>query len=274
MGKIALQGVEGAYSYEAMLKVFGQMPYKCFDAFDGVFEAVSSGETSLGILPIENSSTGSITAVYDLLNQHDVHIVGETTIKITHHLMAYGYVDVEDIEIVYSHQQGYDQCQSFFKKHPNIHFIPYKNTALSAQKIADEKRKNQAAVASSLAAKQFGLEIIEEAINDQECNYTRFIIISREPKECEKANKISVQSVISHTPGSLYKMLSCFESENINMLKIESRPIKNKTWEYIFYIDFEGNVKEDRVKRVLEHMKNYSIDFKLLGNYKAGDGLL
>ncbi len=271
MCKIAIQGVEGAYSYEAMLQKYGEVSYKCHETFDGVFEAVETGVSELGILPIENSSTGSITAVYDLLNHYDVKIVGETTLRITHNLMASTPVDIKEIKTVYSHQQGFDQCQSFFRKHEHLNAIPYKNTALSAQKVSLEGDSTQAAVASALAAKEFGLYIIEENINDQINNFTRFIVISKNAIRDSEANKISFQSVIDHTPGTLYKMLSCFETEKINLMKIESRPIRNKPWEYIFYIDFEGNLENESTLRALDHIKHYSNAFKMLGNYRKGE---
>lgn len=271
MAKIALQGIEGSYSYEAMLQLYGPKPYVCYETFEAVFESVMTGQCQLGILPIENSSTGSISAVYDLLNQYDAQIVAETTLRINHNLMATEPISPSEIEVVYSHQQGFDQCQTFFKKYDNMHRIPFKNTALSAQKVAQEKKRNQAAVASTLAAKQFGLHIIEENINDQVNNFTRFIIVSKEVILNPKANKISFQSVVNHTPGSLYKMLSCFETEHINLLKIESRPIRNKTWEYTFYIDFEGNLENESTLKALDHIKHYSNAFKLLGNYKMGE---
>lgn len=273
MAKIALQGIEGSYSYEAMLQLYGQKPYVCYDTFEAVFDSVESGICQLGILPIENSSTGSISAVYDLLNKYDVQIVAETTLRITHNLMATEPISPNDVEVVYSHQQGFDQCQNFFKKYDKMHCIPFKNTALSAQKVSKEKKCNQAAVASKLAAKQFGLYIIEENINDQVNNFTRFILISKDAVKSESANKVSFQSVVSHTPGSLYKMLSCFETEHINLMKIESRPIRNKPWEYTFYIDFEGNIEDEATQKALDHIKHYSKAFKLLGNYKMGEVL-
>jgi len=272
--KYALQGTAGSYSYEALMHYHGDVltgTYDCFDTFDEVFEAVISGKVELGILPIENSSTGSINAVYDLLQQHEVRIVGEVYLRITHHLIAAFPSDVSEIKTVYSHIQGYEQSKNFFKKHPNLHFTPYKNTALSAEKVAKQQSKTEAAVASRLAAKIHKLHIIEENINDQNNNFTRFIMIGMKDIPSEQANKISIRAVVDHIPGSLFRMLSCFDDEKINLLKIESRPLKGRPWEYSFYIDFEGSLNEERIKRALAHIKTHAREFKLLGNYRSGE---
>ena len=272
--KYALQGTAGSYSYEALMHYHGEEltdAYKCFDTFDEVFEAVISGKVELGILPIENSSTGSINAVYDLLQQHEVRIVGEVYLRITHHLMSAFPSDISEIETVYSHIQGYEQSKNFFKKHTNLHFIPYKNTALSAEKVAKQQCKTEAAIASRLAAEIHKLHIIEENINDQNNNFTRFIMISMKDIPSEQANKISIRAVVDHIPGSLFRMLSCFDDEKINLVKIESRPLKGRPWEYSFYIDFEGSLNEERIKRALAHIKTHAREFKLLGNYRSGE---
>ncbi|MBS7528140.1 prephenate dehydratase [Fusibacter paucivorans] len=271
----ALQGTEGSYSYEALIKYHGgsiEADYNCFDTFEEVFETVISGKARYGILPIENSSTGSITTVFDLLNQHTVNIVGEVTLRITHHLVAPVMTDVANIQTVYSHIQGFEQSKNFFKAHPHLNFIPYKNTALSAKRVSESGREDEAAVASRLAAEIHKLHIIEENINDQNNNFTRFIIISLEDGQTEASDKISIVSVVDHTPGSLYKMLSCFENAHLNLLKIESRPLRGRPWEYSFYIDFEGNLNDENVKRAVDELKYNARTFKILGNYCSGEG--
>lgn len=273
--KYALQGTEGSYSYEALLKYNGesiQGEYFCYDTFDEVFESVIAGKVKYGILPIENSSTGSINAVYDLLNQHAVAIVGEVYLRITHHLMSPHQVTVDQIDTVYSHIQGYEQSKKFFKDHPNLQFTPYKNTAVSAKRVAECKNLNEAAIASRLAAETYKLHIIEENINDQNNNFTRFIMIGLETEVTLDSDKITLFSIVDHKPGALYRMLGEFERENINILKIESRPLKGRPWEYSFYIDFEGNLASENIKRAVDQLKLNSIAFKVLGNYCAGEG--
>jgi len=272
--KYAIQGVEGAFSYEALLGYETNLQkedYICVDSFDEVFESVVSGRAQYGVLPIENSSTGGISAVYDLFSSNDVYIVAEIYQKVTHHLLSAHPVSVSEIENVYSHIQAFEQSKSFFRKNPNLNFVPYKNTAMSAEMISVSKSPKDAAIASSLAAERYGLYIVEENINDQKNNYTRFIVISSRNIAEGHPNKISIKSVVDHTPGSLFRMLKCFETEQINLTKIESRPIKGKSWEYAFYIDFEGNLEEEKFERAIAHIKLNSREFKILGNYPMGE---
>ncbi len=266
----AIQGIEGAYSYEALMAYDKTPKYSCYDTFDEVFEAVTSGEVSIGILPIENSSTGSISAVYDLLSDAPVRIIDEIYLKISHQLMAKEKLTPEEVTTVYSHIQGYEQSKKYFKRHEHMQFIPYKNTALSAKKVAEGNEEHVAAVASRLASEIYGLHIIEENINDLNNNYTRFIVISMDQSVSESANKVTFKSIVNHEPGSLYRLLSCFETYQINMTKIESRPIKGRPFEYAFYVDFEGNLLNASTVEALNHIKIHSNEFKLLGNYQMG----
>jgi chorismate mutase/prephenate dehydratase len=267
------QGVEGSFSYEALKGYLAEtgtdMETKALLEFEDVFALLEKGKIDMGIVPVENSSTGSISVVYDLMKKYNVFIAGEIFLKVSHNLLVRKGTLPEDIEEVYSHQQAFDQSSDYFREKP-WKLIPYKNTALSAKYVAELESGRCAAVASSLAADLYGMEVLDAAINNNAHNYTRFLILSNDLKLREENNKTSFMSIIDHEPGSLYKMMSCFADYGINMMKIESRPIANRPWEYAFYIDFEGNMAEERIKSALEHIKRYSREFKVLGNYPKG----
>lgn len=270
--KVGYQGVKGSFSEQALKEQFGSDIISInVEEFVDIFEALKNNDIDYGVLPIENSSTGGISDVYDLLRQYGFYIVGERCIKIEHQLMGIEGTRLQDIKEVYSHPQAFSQSSKFFKNNKQIITIPYKNTATSAKYICEEQSKHKAAVASKKAALLYGLEIIETNINDNKYNYTRFIIIGKNKEIESKANKISIIVSTSHKPGALYDILGHFANNNLNMLKIESRPIVNKSWEYFFYIDFEGNLEDDVVKLAIDAIRNNSSVFQLLGNYKAYD---
>ncbi|MCT4607443.1 MAG: chorismate mutase [Marinisporobacter sp.] len=266
---IGFQGVEGSFSEQALIEYFGEkVTRKNVREFKDVFESLKNDEIHYGVLPIENSSTGGIAEVYDLLRQYGFHIVGEKSIKVEHHLLGVKGTKIEDIKEVYSHSQAFSQSSEFFKKYEEFKLIPYKNTAMSAKLIKDENTKAKAAVASNKAAKLYDLDIIASNINYNKSNYTRFIIIGKNLELHVNSNKISVVVATPHRAGALYGILRYFAENGLNMLKIESRPMINKSWEYFFYIDFEGNLNEEVVKRSIDLIKKGSSFFQLLGNYK------
>ncbi|SHK08732.1 prephenate dehydratase [Paramaledivibacter caminithermalis] len=266
--RVGYQGEPGSFSEEALIQHFGDKVNK-YNAreFQDIFEALKNYEIDYGVLPIENSSTGGIAEVYDLLRKYGFYIVGERCIKVEHNLASVKDAKLEDIKEVYSHPQAFQQCSEFFKDYPNLRLIPFKNTAISAKYINEEKSKIKAAVCSRKAAEIYDLEIIKENINYNKCNYTRFIIIGRDLEIKKECNKISIVTTISHIPGALYKILGFFAKNNLNMMKIESRPIIDKSWEYFFYIDFSGNLNDEAVKKSIEAIKETSSYFQLLGNY-------
>ncbi|MDP0494255.1 MAG: prephenate dehydratase [Fusobacterium sp. JB021] len=266
---VGYQGVEGAYSHLAIEEYFKDENIEEFNysIFEDVLEAVSKGEIEYGILPIENSSTGGITEVYDLIRQYNCFIIGEKIIKVDHNLLAYPGTKLEDIREVYSHPQGFAQCRGFFKEHPKMKQIPYYNTARGAKLVSEEKKNYMGAVAGKQAAKRYNLEILASNINANKNNYTRFFIISKKMIKNEKANKITMVVTLKHEPGSLYKLLGCFSNYNMNMENIESRPIAEEPWQYFFHIDVTGNLEEENVREALEKMKEFVSEYKVLGNY-------
>lgn len=268
--KVGFQGVPASFSHQALNEYFGdEVRTEYFENFKDVFEAVQKGDVKYGVLPIENSSTGGISEVYDLMRKYGFYIVGEKCVKVDHNLMGIKDAEICDINEVYSHTQGFLQCKDFFDNHSNWTLIPYFNTAKSAEYVSKENLKNKVCVASKKAAEVYGLKILKENINYNSNNYTRFIIIGREEEYNCDCDKISVVMSISHKVGALYSVLKYFADNNLNMMKIESRPIVDKSWQYFFYIDFQGNISHENTKNALKAIEGESLYFKLLGNYKG-----
>lgn len=270
--RVGYQGEPGAFSEDALQQYFGRQvnTYNVME-FEDIFKALENNVIDYGVLPIENSSTGGIADVYDLLRKYGFYIVGERRVKVEHNLAAVKDVKLEDVEEVYSHPQAFQQCSEFLREYPNYKLIPFKNTAISAKAISEEKSGNKAAVCSKKAAELYGLEIIKSNINYNKYNFTRFIIIGKSLGINGRCNKISIVTTTAHTPGALYKALEVFAKNSLNMMKIESRPIMGRPWEYFFYIDFSGNLNDEPVKRSIEAIKKNSSYFKLLGNYIEHD---
>lgn len=267
--KIGFQGVKGSFSEEALIKFFGSSTgAKSYDEFEEVFISLDKKEIDYAILPIENSCTGPITAVYDLLKKYDFHIVGEECIRIEQHLIGVKGSTLENIDEIYSHPQGFEQSSAFLSGYNHLKLIPFHNTAISAKMIRDLNDKSKAAIASKRAADIYGLDIIREAINDKNDNYTKFIIIGRGLEVSKNADKMSVVFSLEDEAGTLYGLLKYFADNNINLIKIESRPNKHASWKYMLYIDFEGNLRNNKVKNALELIKDNSKYFKILGCYE------
>lgn len=267
--KVCFQGVPGAFSESALIEYFGDDVERMnVEDFEDVFKSLKEGRCDYGILPIENSSTGGVSEVCDLLRKYGLFIVGEKSIKIDQNLLAIRGTDFSDIKQVYSHPQALSQSSEYLKVHKDWEIIPFRNTAESAKLVSELKDKSKACVASRRAAEIYDLETIAENINYNTNNHTRFIVIGKNLEVDEESNKISIVFSAPHKPGALYSALSYFAENNLNMQRIESRPIIDKSWEYFFYIDFEGNIKEDRIKCVIDKIEQDSTYFKLLGNYK------
>lgn len=267
--KVGYQGVKGSFSEEAMIEFFGENQNAVsYETFEDVFIGLQRNEIDYGILPFENSCTGAITAVYDLLSKYGFYIVAEECIKIKQNLVGIKGAKLEDIEEVYSHPQGFEQSKIFLKNHENFKLIYFYNTAISAKHISDLKDKSKAAIASTRAAKIYGLDVIEREINDNESNNTKFVIVSKRLELSKDCNKMTVTFSLDNKSGTLYNLLSYFAQNQINMVKIESRPSKNKLWEYILYVDFEGNINDKNVKNTINLIEGKSKFFKLLGCYK------
>lgn len=268
---IGYQGVPGAYSNLALHSFFNERQFeeRSYTLFSDVVKALERGELTYGVLPIENSSTGGINEVYDLLRHFDCYIVGEKCLKIEHNLLACPGSTLEQITEVYSHPQGFAQCAPFFRRQQQMKQIPYFNTAKAAEMVAAKQDKTLAAVASAQAAAIYGLEILAADIHANAKNYTRFIIVGKRAEQSPKADKITMVVALEHQSGSLYNLLGCFAKHGLNMLNIESRPMEETTWEYFFHIDFSGNLGQTEVQSALREIKANSTYCKILGNYTA-----
>lgn len=271
---VGYQGVPGAYSHLALRQYFAGRPVEArnYMLFEDVINAVMKGEIRYGVLPIENSSTGGITEVYDLVRRYGAYIVGEKIVKVEHCLLAWPGAKLEDIREVYSHPQGFSQCRTFFKEYPAMRQFNYFNTAKAAELVAEKKTGYMAAVAGAQAAEQYGLVILARGINTNQSNYTRFIVISRERELVPEADKITLIVSLKHQPGSLYRVLSHFARYQINMTNIESRPIPERTWEYYFHMDITGHLTDPAVRQALADLPEDTTECKILGNYPADHG--
>lgn len=266
--KVYYFGVPGTHTEQAMEDVFGEDTNRVSCAsFQGVMEAVQNGDADYGVLPIENSSTGGITANYDLLLEYKNAIVGEYVMKIDQCLVALPGTKLEDIKTVYSHPQGILQSRQFLKQHPSMNAIEYASTAAAAKKVAEDKDGSQAAIASRRAAKVYGLEVIADSIQQEKNNCTRFIIIGPEELYTDASDKIALCIELPHTSGTLYRILSHFLYNDLNMTQIESRPIPGRNWEYRFFVDIEGNLEDAAVRNALRGVKEEAAFMRVLGNF-------
>ncbi len=265
---VGFYGVKGSFSEEALKGYFGEnVDTKAINEFEDVFLDLRCGKINYGVIPIENSSTGAISEVYDLLNKYNFYIVGEKYLKISQNLMGIKGSTIDEIKEVYSHPQGLEQSREFLKGYKNWKLIPFNSTSKSAQLVNQSQDKTMAAIASAKAAEIYGLQILKNNINSNATNTTRFVVIGKDMETNGKSNKISTVLSTTHRAGSLYNVLKYFAEKNINLLKIESRPIVDKPWEYFFYLDFEGNINEEKVIASIELIKMNSRYFKILGNY-------
>lgn len=265
---VVFQGVEGAYSQAAMQQYFGETIQNFHvPSFEAAMEAVAEHRADYAVLPIENSSAGQVGDVYDLLMKYDNAIIGEIYLPVTHCLLGLPGAGLEDIRTVYSHPQGLMQCQGFLNRYPGWQQISQANTAMAARKVVEENDRSKAAIASRLAAKLCGLEVLAEQVNDNRSNTTRFIVVSDRKQYLENAGKVSVCFEIAHESGSLYTILSHIIYNNLNMTKIESRPIPDKPFEYRFFVDFEGNLGDAAVENALCGIREEAKTLKILGNY-------
>lgn len=266
--KVVFQGVEGAYSFTAMHSFFGESIENFnVETWRDAMEAIKNGEADYAVLPIENSTAGIVADIYDLLVEYHHSIVGEQIIQVDHALMGLKNSNLEDIRTVYSHPQALAQCRKFLLRHPEWKAKSYINTAMAAKKVKEDNDMTQAAIASPYAAQCFGLQILKPHVFSSEHNATRFIIVGKKEIYEQGAGKISICFEIPHESGSLYNILSHFIYNNLNMTKIESRPIPEKNWEYRFFVDFEGNLGDDAVKNALFGIREEANAMRILGNY-------
>ena len=266
--RVVYQGVEGAYQHQAALEYFGKdVNVFHMDTWKGCMEAIKEGMADYAVLPIENSSAGEVNDIYDLLEEYENYIVGEQIIKIQHALLGVPGTKLEDIRTVFSHPQALMQCAGYLSRHPQWKQISLSNTAVAAEKAAQDGDKSQAAIAGEITAKLYGLEILEMPVNDCRFNSTRFIIVTNRKMYEKDARKVSICFELPHVSGSLYNILSHIIYNDLNMCKIESRPIPERNWEYHFFVDFEGNLDDGAVKNAIRGIAEEAVNFKILGNY-------
>jgi prephenate dehydratase len=268
---VSFQGEKGAYSEYAAAQFWNEeiqpVPQKTFKR---VFEAVTEGHSDFGIIPIENSLTGSIHQNIDLLLDFQLSIVGEIILRIHHHLLALHHVQFSQIKRIYSHPQALQQCSEFLESHQQIEAVPMYDTAGSAAFIQEQQISNGAAIASLRAGQDYGLHVLKKGIENNQQNYTRFLVIATAPVIPKKSGKTSIVFSTKDIPGALFKAISVFALRDINLLKIESRPLQSGPWKYWFYLDFEGSMEEEACRNAIAHLKEISSFLKVLGSYTAG----
>ncbi|ONI48119.1 chorismate mutase [Candidatus Epulonipiscioides saccharophilum] len=267
---IGYQGVPGSYSEQALIQLFGLVhPTKYYKEFEDVFIGLEIDEIKYGVLPIENSTTGSITQNYDLLRKYGYYITAETGVKIEHNLLVIPQTKMEEIEQIFSHPQGFEQSTVFLKQFfPDVKQTAYHNTAISAEYVKNQNARTFAAIASKRAAQLYGLDILESNIQNNKENWTKFIVVSKLAESNPSCDKMTLLFEIRHEIGSLHQILAEFAKFDINMSKIESRPVGNGTFSYFFYIDIQGNKENRNIKDAFENIKKLTQNFKVLGYYK------
>jgi arogenate/prephenate dehydratase len=270
--RIAYQGEPGAYSEAAALLYSDHADVLPCESFDDVFERVGTGKATHGILPVENSIGGSIHRNYDLLLEHDLPIVGEVELPIRHHLLVLPGTPLERIKRIYSHPQALAQCERFLKQLPQVQVNPTYDTAGSAKLIKEEGLDDAAAIASERAADVFGLERLRSDIQDYSDNITRFLLIGRSTDPEAHSDKTTVVFSLSNEPGALFKALSVFALRDIDLTKVESRPIRGRPWEYMFYVDVPVSRQDLRCARALVHLAEFARSLRTLGSYPSWKG--
>ena len=266
---VACQGTEGAYAQMACEKVFKHPQIMYFGSFDSVFTAVEKGFCQYGVLPLENSTAGSVTQIYDLMMQHQFKIVRATRLKIDHNLLAKRGTKLEDVKEIYSHPQAISQSSTFLEKLRNqgVKITPCENTAVAAERVAASDRKDVAAICSHNCMELYGLERLAANIQDQGNNHTRFITISKNLEIYPGADKTSLMMVAPHRPGALYQILARFYTLGLNVIKLESRPIPDRDFEFMFYFDLETSVYSDEFIRMIDDLDTICDEFQYLGSY-------
>ena len=270
---VACQGVSGSYSSLAAGKLFEIPNIMYFKNFGSVFQAVESGFCEFGLLPIENSSVGSVNAVYDLMREHKFYIVKGITIRVTHNLLTKSGVKKSDIKEIVSHEQALNQCRKYLEKNfKDVKITVCENTAKAAEFVANSDRTDIASISSIECQSIFNLVACDKNIQDYDNNYTRFICISKKFRAFENSNKISIISTLSHTPGSLNKFLTKFAMQNLNLTKMESRPLDGSLSKFVFYFDFMGDISDRKIQNLIAESENANEFFVFLGSYSEVRG--
>lgn len=264
---VACQGVEGAYSQQACEKIFKNPFIMYFKSFDGVFDAIEKGLCPYGVLPIENSTAGSVKKVYDLMISRNFSIVRTFRLKVDHNLLVKPGTKLSEVKEIYSHEQAINQCSSFLKSLPGVNVVAVENTALASQMVAQSQRRDVAALSSRACAELYNLENIASSVQDAGNNRTRFICISKNLEIYPGADKTSIMMVLSHKPGALYKVLARLFTLGINVTKLESRPIPDREFEFMFYFDLETSIYSEEYVQLMCELEDLCEEFKYLGSY-------
>lgn len=265
---VACQGLEGSYSTLAAEKIFFSPMIMYFNNFEGVFLAIENGLAQYGVVPVENSTAGSVNQVYDLMISHDFKIIRSTRLKVDHNLLGKPGTKLNEIKEIYSHPQAILQCSGFLSTlDKNVKVIPYPNTATAAQMVSLSEGNLKAAISSKNAALTYGLDVLAPSIQNQGNNYTRFICISKNLEIYPGADKTSIMLTTPHRPGSLYHVLGKFYELGLNLLKLESRPLPDRDFEFMFYFDVKSSIYSDEFIRMIEELSEMSDEFRYLGSY-------
>ena len=271
--KVGYQGVSGAFSESAVKKYFKGEEFEAigYSDFISLFCDTESGVLDYAMLPVENTTTGIIARTYDHFQHYKVHIIGEIALPIRECLIVNPGTKLEDIREVYSHPEALNQCQGLFVKYPQMTSCAYEDTALSVKFIKESGDKGKAALASELAAETYGMEVLLPDVQDSNVNMTRFLCVTAKDESPEDADKVSIRMVTAHTPGALFNALGVFASLGINVLKLESRPIFGRVFEYCFYLDFAGNMQDPNVGEALRRLEYDCSELEVFGNYKSAE---
>ncbi len=269
--RVAFQGEPGANSEEAVFRVFGEHvePVPCADLVQ-TFDAVISRRAEGAVVPVENSQAGSINETYDLLLKHDLFIVGEYDLRVRHCLMALPGTPLEQVQQAYSHPQALAQCDAFLRRH-GIEPVVYHDTAGSAKMLSERRPAGAAAIASRRAADLYRLHVLAEGIETNPNNYTRFLVLDPSPAPRAQRTKTSIVFVVENKPGTLYQALGALATRGINLAKIESRPGRQRPWEYVFYVDVDGHVEDDAMRAALADLKRHTSMLRVLGSYPKAE---
>ena len=266
--RVAIQGERGAFSELAARSLFGPRVeiLPCPD-FDALFRAAEKGRCRFALAPVENTIAGSVNRVYDLLLDSPLRVAGEAIIRVSHSLIALPGVPLRDIRRVFSHPVALAQCEEFFRRHPRLTRVATYDTAGSVRLLREQGARDAAAIASEIAARLYGARVLKRGLEDHRANFTRFFLLSRDGRPIRRPDKTSLLFAAAHVPGALFRCMGVFALRDINLLKIESRPLAGRPWEYVFHLDFEGSPREERCRNALRHLEEVCDFVRVLGSY-------
>ena len=273
MIRVGIQGSHGTFSEIAAVRYFAGTEAERigYPNFPAIMKDLDSHQLDYAVLPVENTTTGIISRTYDLFQYHDIHAVGEVLVPIKENLIVIPGTKLEDIRHVYSHPEALSQCQHFVAEHPACHPVTYQDTSKSVEFVRNSGDKSNAALASYLAAEYYGMSSLLENVNDSTLNMTRFLVVTWRHESHPEADKTSLMLVLKHEPGSLYRALAELADAHIDMVKLESRPLPGRIFEYMFYVDIIGNEQDPHIHAALEALAAHCVTLRSFGSYKAAD---